>query len=220
MYPQGVCRIRKPAYAGNGCAIFLVFQTEEVGQKDGCGSQAQLRGVAKRKYANIALFTGVKSGGSGDNAFNGGIAMNDKQYARLVKDKSPKSPIMKDCLFAFASGGLICALGQFLLNRYTGLGLEKQDAAAWVSITLVGLSALLTGLSVYDDIAKYAGAGTLVPITGFSNAVAASAVEFQTEGFILGVGAKMFTIAGPVIVYGLSASAVYGVIYWLFTAPW
>ena len=146
--------------------------------------------------------------------------MNDKQYARLVKDKSPKSPIMKDCLFAFASGGLICALGQFLLNRYTGLGLEKQDAATWVSITLVGLSALLTGLSVYDDIAKYAGAGTLVPITGFSNAVAASAVEFQTEGFILGVGAKMFTIAGPVIVYGLSASAVYGVIYWLFTAPW
>ena len=144
--------------------------------------------------------------------------MNDKQYARLVKDKSPKSPIMKDCLFAFASGGLICALGQFLLNRYTGLGLEKQDAAAWVSITLVGLSALLTGLSVYDDIAKYAGAGTLVPITGFSNAVAASAVEFQTEGFILGVGAKMFTIAGPVIVYGLSASVVYGVIYWLFTA--
>ncbi len=146
--------------------------------------------------------------------------MNDKQYARLVKDKSPKSPIMKDCLFAFASGGLICALGQFLLNRYTGLGLEKQDAAAWVSITLVGLSALLTGLSVYDDIAKYAGAGTLVPITGFSNAVAASAVEFQTEGFILGVGAKMFTIAGPVIVYGTVASAVYGVIYWLFTAPW
>ena len=107
--------------------------------------------------------------------------MNDKQYARLVKDKSPKSPIMKDCLFAFASGGLICALGQFLLNRYTGLGLEKQDAAAWVSITLVGLSALLTGLSLYDDLAKYAGAGTLVPITGFSNAVAASAVEFQTE---------------------------------------
>lgn len=143
--------------------------------------------------------------------------MNDKQYARLVKDKSPKSPIMKDCLFAFVSGGLICALGQFLLNRYTGLGLEKQDAAAWVSITLVGLSALLTGLSVYDDIAKYAGAGTLVPITGFSNAVAASAVEFQTEGFILGVGAKMFTIAGPVIVYGLAASVVYGFIYWLYT---
>ena len=143
--------------------------------------------------------------------------MNDKQYARLVKDKSPKSPIVKDFLFAFASGGLICILGQFLLNRYTGLGLEKQDAAAWVSITLVALSALLTGLSVYDDIAKYAGAGTLVPITGFSNAVAASAVEFQTEGFILGVGAKMFTIAGPVIVYGTVASVVYGIIYWIVT---
>ena len=142
--------------------------------------------------------------------------MNDKQYARLVKDKSPKSPIIRDCLFAFGIGGLICTLGQFLLNRYTGLGLDKQ-AAAWVSITLVGLSALLTGLSVYDDIAKYAGAGTLVPITGFSNAVAASAVEFQTEGFILGVGAKMFTIAGPVIVYGLSASVVYGLIYWIYT---
>lgn len=146
--------------------------------------------------------------------------MNDKQYAKLVKEKSPKSPIAKDCLLAFVSGGIICTLGQFLLNWYTDLGLPKQDAAAWVSITLVGLSALLTGLSVYDDIAKYAGAGTLVPITGFSNAVAASAVEFQTEGFILGMGAKMFTIAGPVIVYGLSASAVYGLIYWLFTAPW
>lgn len=144
--------------------------------------------------------------------------MNDKQYAKLVKEKSPKSPIAKDCLLAFVSGGIICTLGQFLLNWYTGLGLPKQDASAWVSITLVGLSALLTGLSVYDDIAKYAGAGTLVPITGFSNAVAASAVEFQTEGFILGMGAKMFTIAGPVIVYGLSASVVYGVIYWLFTA--
>lgn len=144
--------------------------------------------------------------------------MNDKQYAKLVKEKSPKSPIAKDCLLAFVSGGIICTLGQFLLNWYTDLGLPKQDAAAWVSITLVGLSALLTGLSVYDDIAKYAGAGTLVPITGFSNAVAASAVEFQTEGFILGMGAKMFTIAGPVIVYGLSASVVYGVIYWLCTA--
>ena len=108
-------------------------------------------------------------------------------------------------------------LGQFLMNRYTGMGLSKQDAAAWVSISLVGLSALLTGLSVYDDIAKYAGAGTLVPIMGFANAVAAPAVEFQTEGFILGVGAKMFTIAGPVIVYGLSASVVYGILYWLGT---
>lgn len=143
--------------------------------------------------------------------------MTDKQYSRLVKEKSPNSPLLRDCLFAFAAGGLICMLGQFLMNRYTEMGLEKQDASAWVSITLVGLSALLTGLSLYDDMAKYAGAGTLVPITGFANAVAAPAVEFQTEGFILGVGAKMFTIAGPVIVYGLAASVVYGVIYWITT---
>lgn len=143
--------------------------------------------------------------------------MTDKQYSRLVKDMSPKSPIWKDCLFAFVCGGLICTVGQLLMNLYTGAGIEKQDAAACTSITLVAISALLTGLSVFDDIAKYAGAGTLVPITGFANAVAAPAVEFKTEGFILGVGAKMFTIAGPVIVYGLSASVVYGVIYWITT---
>ena len=143
--------------------------------------------------------------------------MTDKQYSRLVKEKSPNSPLLRDCVFAFAAGGLICMLGQFLMNRYAALGLEKQDASTWVSITLVGLSTLLTGLSLYDDLAKYAGAGTLVPITGFANAVAAPAVEFQTEGFVLGVGAKMFTIAGPVIVYGLAASVVYGVIYWLGT---
>ena len=143
--------------------------------------------------------------------------MTDKQYSKLVKQYSPNSPLLRDCGFAFAVGGLICVLGQFLLNRFTGMGLSKQDAAGWVSISLVGLSALLTGLSLYDDIAKYAGAGTLVPIMGFANAVAAPAVEFQTEGFILGVGAKMFTIAGPVIVYGLAASVVYGVIYWIGT---
>lgn len=143
--------------------------------------------------------------------------MTDKQYSRLVKDKSPKSPIGKDCLFAFAIGGCICLLGQILMNWYQTLGAERQDAATWVSISLVGLSALLTGLSLYDDIAKYAGAGTLVPITGFSNAVASPAVEFRTEGMILGTAAKMFTIAGPVIVYGLSASVVYGVIYWICT---
>lgn len=106
-------------------------------------------------------------------------------------------------------------LGQFILNRYSGMGLDHKDAATCTSITLVALSALLTGLSVYDDLAKYGGAGTLVPITGFANAVAAPAVEFKTEGFVLGVGAKIFTIAGPVIVYGLAASVVYGLIYWL-----
>ena len=130
---------------------------------------------------------------------------------------APKSPIFKDCLFAFLIGGLIRTLGQAILNAYSALGLSKEDAGTATSCTLVALSALLTGLSLYDNIAKYAGAGTLVPITGFANSVAAPAVEFKTEGFILGVGAKMFTIAGPVIVYGVSASAVYGLIYWITT---
>lgn len=143
--------------------------------------------------------------------------MTDKQYGELVKEMSPKSPIWKDCIKAFAIGGGICALGQVFMNLYGNLGLEKQDAGTLASMTLVVLSALLTGLSLYDDIARHAGAGTLVPITGFANSIAAPAVEFKTEGFILGLGAKMFTIAGPVIVYGVSASVVYGLIYWIWT---
>ena len=143
--------------------------------------------------------------------------MTEKEYGELIKELSPKSPIFKDCLMAFVIGGLICALGQAILNGYGALGLSKEDAGTATSATLVTLSALLTGLSLYDNIAKYAGAGTLVPITGFANSVAAPAVEFKTEGFILGVGAKMFTIAGPVIVYGVSASVIYGLIYWITT---
>ena len=142
--------------------------------------------------------------------------MTQKQYAKLVKEISPPSPVGKDCLLAFLVGGLICTLGQGLTALYSS-ALDKQGAATAASMTLVALSALLTGLSLYDDIAKAAGAGTLVPITGFANAISAPAVEFKTEGFILGVGAKMFTIAGPVIVYGLSASVVYGIIYYLAT---
>ena len=143
--------------------------------------------------------------------------MTEKQYGALVARMAPKSPMWRDCLNAFWIGGLICVVGQIFTNCYGAWGLEKQDAGPAASMTLVALSALLTGLSVYDDIAKHAGAGTLVPITGFANAIAASAVEFKTEGFVLGVGAKMFTIAGPVIVYGLAASVVYGFIYWLYT---
>ena len=143
--------------------------------------------------------------------------MTQKEYGKLVKDISPASPIKKDCFLAFLVGGLICTIGQLFVNGYTALGLEKQDASTAASMSLVALSALLTGLSLYDDIAKHAGAGTLVPITGFANAIAAPAVEFKTEGFILGVGAKMFTIAGPVIVYGVSASVVYGIVYWITT---
>ena len=143
--------------------------------------------------------------------------MTEKEYSRLVQKMSPKSPIVKDCINAFWIGGLICTIGQVLVNVYQWMGLEKTDASTAASMTLVLLSAVLTGLSLYDDIAKRAGAGTLVPITGFANSIVAPAVEFKTEGFILGVGAKMFTIAGPVIVYGVSASVVYGIIYWITT---
>ena len=143
--------------------------------------------------------------------------MTEKEYGELVKEMSPKSPIVKDCIFAFLIGGLICTIGQLIMNGYAALGLSETDAGTAMSMTLVALSALLTGLSLYDNIAKYAGAGTLVPITGFANAIAAPAVEFKTEGMILGTAAKMFTIAGPVIVYGASASVVYGLIYWITT---
>lgn len=141
--------------------------------------------------------------------------MTEREYVKLVKELSPKSPMGKDCLGAFCIGGLICVLGQGLLEAYKALGLDKDGAGTAVSMTLVALSALLTGLSLYDDIAKFAGAGTLVPITGFANAIAAPAVEFKAEGFVLGVGAKIFSIAGPVILYGVAASALYGVIYWV-----
>jgi stage V sporulation protein AC len=147
----------------------------------------------------------------------GGIDMTEKQYSKLVDELSPKSPMGWDCVAAFVVGGAICTLGQVLINLYTQFGMEKQDASTAASMSLVVLSALFTGLSLYDNLAKYAGAGTLVPITGFANSIAAPAVEFKTEGFILGVGAKMFTIAGPVIVYGVSASVVYGIVYWITT---
>ena len=143
--------------------------------------------------------------------------MTEREYKKLVKSMAPQSPIAKNCLMAFLIGGLICTLGQLIMDGYTALGLAQKEAGTATSMTLVALSALLTGLSLYDNIAKHAGAGTLVPITGFANAIASSAIEFKTEGFVLGVGAKMFTIAGPVIVYGVSASVIYGLIYWLIT---
>lgn len=141
--------------------------------------------------------------------------MTEKEYSKLVQELQPRSPALRDCLGAFVIGGLICTLGQVFLNCYSALGLDTQAAGTACSMTLVALSALLTGLSLYDDIAKLAGAGTLVPITGFANAIAAPAVDSKAEGFILGVGAKLFSISGPVIVYGLGASVVYGVIYWV-----
>ena len=143
--------------------------------------------------------------------------MTEKEYEKMVQSLAPKSPMWKDCINAFWIGGLICTLGQLIMNGYLALEMEKMEASCATSMTLVAIAALLTGFSIYDDIAKFAGAGTLVPITGFSNAVAAPAIEFKTEGFILGVGAKMFTIAGPVIVYGVAASVVYGLINWITT---
>ena len=143
--------------------------------------------------------------------------MTEKEYQDLAEELAPKSPIGKDCFHAFWIGGLICTIGQVFLNFYKNMGLDQDAAGTATSMSLVALSALLTGLSLYDNIAKHAGAGTLVPITGFANAIAAPAVEFRTEGMILGTAAKMFTIAGPVIVYGLSASVVYGLIYWTTT---
>ncbi|MBE6979134.1 MAG: stage V sporulation protein AC [Ruminococcaceae bacterium] len=143
------------------------------------------------------------------------MKMTEREYEKLVAELSPKSPLWRDCLNAFWIGGLICTVGQFFINWYSNLGLDRENAGTAASMTLVAISAVLTGLSLYDNIAKHAGAGTLVPITGFANSVAAPAVEFKTEGFILGVGAKMFTIAGPVIVYGVSASVVYGFVYWI-----
>lgn len=145
------------------------------------------------------------------------MKMSSKEYNSYVQSLAPKSKCLKNCLNAFWVGGLICTLGQLAMNGFQAAGLDKELAGTATSISLVLLSAVLTGFAVYDDIAKFAGAGTLVPITGFANAVVSPAVEFQTEGMILGTAAKMFNIAGPVIVYGTAASVVYGIIYWIST---
>jgi len=143
--------------------------------------------------------------------------MKKQEYSQLVKEKSPNSPVFMNCIKAFLIGGLICLLGQGLTNLYTYLGVAEKDAKTLTSVTLVFLGVLLTTLDIYGKIAKHAGAGTLLPITGFANSVAAPAIEFKSEGYILGVGAKIFSIAGPVIVYGTLASVIYGVVYWITT---
>ncbi|MCD8145344.1 MAG: stage V sporulation protein AC [Oscillospiraceae bacterium] len=143
--------------------------------------------------------------------------MSDKEYAAYVKQISPKSPLGKDCIWAFVVGGLICVLGQALKNLYLFWGLGDKPASTAVSVSLIFLSALATGLNVYDDLARYAGAGTLVPITGFANSVVSPAMEFRAEGVVTGMAAKMFVIAGPVLVFGIFASALYGLIYWIWT---
>ena len=141
--------------------------------------------------------------------------MTPKEYDALVRQLSPKSPIWKDTLMAFLVGGGICVVGQLILNGWGELGLAKDDAATATSVTLVFLSVLATALGLYHRLARYAGAGTLVPITGFANAVASPAIDFRAEGLITGTAVKMFTVAGPVIVFGTAASVVYGLVLWL-----
>lgn len=142
--------------------------------------------------------------------------MNPKQYQNLVSNTTPKSPLLKDCIKAFVFGGSICCFGQLLKMLYTNMGLSEPEVKLAVPVTLIVITAILTATGTFSKIAKHAGAGTAVPITGFANSVVSPAVEFSTEGKILGTGAKMFNLAGPVIVYGCSAASLYGLFYYLF----
>lgn len=138
------------------------------------------------------------------------------EYDKKVKEVSPTSPLFADCIKAFAVGGIVCVIGEALYTLYAYLGVSEKNCAAGVSVTLIVIAAALTGIGVFDKIAKHAGAGTIVPITGFANSVAAPAIEFATEGHITGTAVKMFSIAGPVIVYGSAAASLYGLIYYCF----
>ena len=144
------------------------------------------------------------------------MPISQKQYQIMTKKASPGSKSWIDIPSAFVIGGLICTVGEYLLNTFKDNGFDSKSAGAWTSVTLVFLSALLTGLGLYEKIAKHGGAGTLVPITGFANAVVSPALEFKSEGFILGLGAKIFIISGPVILYGTVASVIYGLVYYFF----
>ena len=143
------------------------------------------------------------------------MEMSPREYQQYVKKLSPKSPIWKDTALAFLVGGAICALAQLIQNGYVSLGMTHTDAGTAASVTLVFLSALLTGLNLYSRLARFAGAGTLVPITGFANAVAAPAIDFKSEGIVTGTAARMFAVAGPVIVFGTLSGAVYGAVLML-----
>ncbi len=136
---------------------------------------------------------------------------------KLIKKHSPKSPIVKDALLAFLFGGAICAFGEALRHLYLYLGARSEDAAVYVSVTVILIGAALTLIGVFDRIARYAGAGTLVPITGFSNAITSQAIDAKSEGVVLGIGSKIFTVSGPVILFGLTAGVLYGIIYFSVT---
>lgn len=143
------------------------------------------------------------------------MQVTKKQYAQMVKEASPPSRKARDFIAAFVVGGLICMFGQFLSEMYLKTEMTLDESKMAVSVTLIFIAAVLTGIGIFDKIAKFAGAGTLVPITGFANAMVSSAVEFKSEGQVLGLGAKLFTIAGPVIVFGVTSSVLYGVILWI-----
>ena len=144
--------------------------------------------------------------------------LSKKEYQKIVTDKSKKSKVFVNCIKAFLIGGAICTVGQVLITVYQLAGMGEEDARTLTSVSLIFLGVLVTAFGLYDDLAKHAGAGSLVPITGLANAVSSPAIEFKTEVFVLGVGAKMFVIAGPVIVYGVFSSVVFGVVYWALRA--
>lgn len=140
-----------------------------------------------------------------------------EKFHKVTKESSPKSKIFKNCICAFLVGGVICDIGQFFYNFLIGMGIPTDDTLIWVTIIMIFIGALLTGIGIYDKLAAFAGAGTVVPITGFANSIVSPAIEFKKEGYILGVGAKMFTIAGPVLVYGISSSVIVGIIYYFIS---
>lgn len=139
-----------------------------------------------------------------------------KDYQNYVDKKSPNSPILKNCFNAFWVGGLICSIGQIIMDICQSRGLSQELSGTVVSIILIGLSAFLTGLNIFNKIGKFAGAGSLIPITGFANSIVSPAMEYKSEGYVMGVGGKMFTVAGPVLVFGISASIIVGIVYMIF----
>lgn len=143
--------------------------------------------------------------------------MTNKQYNEYIEKRSEKSPCLMNCIKAFIVGGTICLIGEVLTNLFVHYGYEKENALVYASISLIFIASVLTGIGVFDKIAKFGGGGALVPITGFSNSVTAPSIEARSEGYITGVASKMFTIAGPVIVYGTASSIIYGIIYWFIT---
>jgi stage V sporulation protein AC len=139
-----------------------------------------------------------------------------EQYKEMVEKVNPSSNLLKDCIFAFVIGGLICDVGQFVMNTFLSLGISVDNVGYYVATVMVFLGAFFTGLGIYDNLGKFAGAGSIIPITGFANSIVSPAMEFKREGYIFGVGAKMFVIAGPVLVYGISASIIVGLLYYIF----